>query len=151
MEVLQRTRSRCVEQAGGDYNFRYLQAAAKKYRPPQLDHATYVGPVQVRQVANKGRGLFVTQPVRAGDLLLCEKAFTHAWVDDREKTGSKSTLLLNIETGRGFAGAQADLITTTVQKLYRNPSLSHEFRSLYHGDYQSVDNFTVDGQPIVGT
>lgn len=150
-EVLERTRNRCVEQAGGDYNFKRLQAAAQRYRPPQLDHATYLGPIAVRKVANKGRGLFVTQPVRAGDLLLCEKAFSHAWVDDSEKDSSRSTLLLNVETGRAFAGGQADLITITVQKLYRNPSLGNEFRNLHHGDYKSIDNFTVDGQPIVDT
>jgi hypothetical protein len=95
--------------------------------------------------------MFVTQSVRAGDLLLCEKAFSYVWVDDRKETQSRSTLLLNIETGRAFAGGQSDLITETVQKLYRNPSLGHEFRDLYHGNYKPVKGGMVDGQPIVDT
>lgn len=150
-DVLEHARNRCLEQSSGQYNFKGLQAAVRKCRPPQLDHATYIGPLEVREVANKGRGLFVTKSVRAGDLLLFEKAFSHAWVDDQEKSHSKSTLLLNIEIGRGFAGGQAELITTTVQKLYRNPSLAGEFCSLYHGDYEPVKNLTVDGQPIADT
>jgi tetratricopeptide (TPR) repeat protein len=150
-DVLEHARNRCSEQGSGQYNFKRLQVEARKSRPPQLDHATYIGPIEVRKVANKGRGLFVTQSVRAGDLLLVEKAFTHAWVDNKEKTQSKSVLLLNIETSRGFAGGQAELITTTVQKLFRNPSLSREFCSLYHGDYKPVENLTADGQPIVDT
>ena len=150
-EMLERASDRCAEQTRADYNFRRLQAAAKRCRPPILDHATYLGPVEVRQVAKKGRGLFVTKAVRAGELLICEKAFSHAWVDEQESARSRMTMLLNIETGRGFAGGQSDLITSTVQKLYRNPSLGDEFRDLFHGDYKSVDRSTVDGQPIVDT
>lgn len=150
-EILERARSRCAEQANGDYDFKRLQTEAKRLRPPQLDHATYIGPVEVRQVANKGRGLFTTKAVRAGDLLLCEKAFSYAWVDDTKKMQSTSTLLLNIETLQGFAGGQADLITTLVQKLRRNPSLGPTFRALYHADYKTVDSLTVDGDPIVDT
>ncbi|KAJ8116080.1 hypothetical protein OPT61_g2413 [Boeremia exigua] len=148
-EVLRDTRNRCAEQTNGDYDFKRLQAAAKGRRPPTLGHATYTGPIEVRPVANKGRGMFVTKPVRAGDLLLCEQAFSHAWIDDREQ--SDSTFLLSIETGRGFAGGQADLITKTVQKLYRNPSLGRKFRDLYHGDYKPVESDMVDGRPIVDT
>lgn len=150
-DVLEHARKRCAEQSSGQYNFRRLQSGAQRCRPPQLDHATYIGPIEVREVANKGRGLFVTQSVRVGDLLLVEKAFSYAWVDEKDKAYSKSTLLLNSETGRGFAGGQAELITTTVQKLYRNPSLAREFCNLYHGDYKPVKDLIVDGQPIVDT
>jgi hypothetical protein len=150
-EVLERVSTRCAEQVDGIYDFKRLQAAAKRSRPPQLDHATYIGPIETRQVPNKGRGLFVTRAVRAGDLLLCEKAFGYAWIDEQPETHSDSTFLINVETDRIFAGGHADLITKLVQKLYRNPSLGPMFRSLYHGDYTSVDSFTVDGKPVVDT
>jgi tetratricopeptide (TPR) repeat protein len=150
-EVLERTRSRCAEQTIGDYNFKRMQTAARKSRPPQLDHATYIGPVEVRPVANKGRGLFVTKAVRAGDLLLCEKAFSYAWVGESAGESSRSHILLDNDTGRGFAGGQAELITKIVHKLHRNPSLGQKFRILYHGDYKSAESFVVDGEPIVDT
>jgi hypothetical protein len=66
--------------------------------------------VQVRIVEGKGRGLFITKPTKAGDLLLCEKAFSHAHVDDAQKGNANITLLMNVETDKGFMGGQADLI-----------------------------------------
>ena len=131
------------------YNFQQLQAEAKKLQPPHLDHATYVGPVEIRQTESKGRGLFVTKDVKAGDLLLCEKAFSHAHIGEGTSTGV--SLLINPETNQGFMGAQADLIKLIVQKLYCNPSVAPAFTALYHGAYEAVSTLTVDAKPIVDT
>jgi hypothetical protein len=154
-EVLERARNRSLEQKTGTYNFEQLQAKAKKLRPPQLDAATYIGPVEIKQTESKGRGLFVTKAVKAGDLLLCEKAFETAYVTDvaadSNQMGSKMTILLNTETNQGFMGGQADLLKSIVQKLDRNPSLAAAFKALYHGTYEAATTSTVDGQPIVDT
>lgn len=139
------------------YDFKQLQAEAKESRPPHLDHATYVGPVEIRQTESKGRGLFVTQDVKAGDLLLCEKAFSHGHVDEDPGAGpgregsSKIKLLMNPETGEAVFGAQADLITCIVQKLYHNPSVAPAFIALYHGAYKGVSTAMIDAQPVVDT
>ena len=146
-----RARSRCLEASSGDYDFKLLQREAKKLRPPHLDHATYVGPVEIREAAEKGRGLFVTEAVKAGDLLLCEKAFTHAYVPETGIGNSKVTLLMNPEKGRGFMGGQADLIKLIVQKLYRNPSVAPAFTTLHHGTYKPASTLAVDGKPVVDT
>lgn len=151
----ERAQSRSVEQKSGVYNFKQLQENANTLRPPHLDHATYIGPVEVRQTKSKGRGLFVTRDVKAGDLLLCEKAFSHAYAEKDADGGnvasSSISILINPGTGQGFIGAQADLIKLTVQKLYRNPSLAPAFTTLYHGDYEGASTSTVDGKPIVDT
>jgi hypothetical protein len=149
--VSERASRRSLEQDHGDYNFKLLQAEAKKLRPPQLDHATYIGPVEIRKTKRKGRGLFVTRAVKAGDLLLCEKAFAHAYVTDGDEESSDVTLLMNLETKQGFMGGQADLITVIAQKLFRNPSVAPIFTTLYHGDYKAANTAMVDGQPIVDT
>lgn len=155
LAFLERAQSRVVEQNSGVYNFSQLQENANKLRPPHLDHATYIGPVEVRQTESKGRGLFVTKDVKAGDLLLCEKAFSHAHAGEGADAGnvasSSISILLNPETGGGFMGTQADLIKLTVQKLYRNPSLAPAFTTLYHGSYERGSTSTVDGEPIVDT
>lgn len=152
---LERAQSRSVEQKSGVYNFKQLQENANKLRPPHLDHATYIGPVEIRQTESKGRGLFLTKAVKAGDLLLCEKAFSFAHADegagDGDMTSSKISLLINPETSQAFMGAQADLIKLTVQKLYCNPSVAPAFTTLYHGTYEGVSTSTVDGKPIVDT
>ncbi|KAI9767247.1 MAG: hypothetical protein M1840_005847 [Geoglossum simile] len=153
--VLGRAQSRCLEQKTGSYNFKELQAKAGKLRPPHLDHATYIGPVEIRHTESKGRGLFVTKAVKAGDLLLCEKAFGHVHVDEgagnKDESSSKITLLINPETNQGFMGAQADLIKLIVQKLYRNPSVAPALTTLYHGTYEGVCTSAVDAKPIVDT
>ncbi|CAO2647207.1 Nn.00g081290.m01.CDS01 [Neocucurbitaria sp. VM-36] len=149
--VLDRARKRLSETSTGDYNFKLLQAEAKKLRPPQLDHATYVGPVEIRETNGKGRGLFVTKAVRAGELILCEKAFSHVYAPESDDDKSKMTLLMNTETNTGFMGGQADLIRVIVQKLHRNPSIAPFFTALHHGTYKTASKCTVDGEPIVDT
>ncbi|KAF2467791.1 uncharacterized protein BDR25DRAFT_374016 [Lindgomyces ingoldianus] len=149
VEVLDRARARYLEQKTGSYDFKLLQAKAKKLRPPHLDHATYIGPVEVRQTESKGRGLFVTRAVKAGELLLCEKAFSYSYADEREGGRSKITLLLNPETKHASLGAEADLIKLIVHKLHRNPSVAPPFTTLYHGTYEKASTHTVDAEPIV--
>ncbi|EMD66047.1 hypothetical protein COCSADRAFT_86951 [Bipolaris sorokiniana ND90Pr] len=149
--VLHRARGRCTESSSGAFDFKLLQAKAKKHRPPHMDHATYMGPVEVRETGSKGRGLFATKSMKVGDLILCEKAFAHAYIDEVSRSNASVTFLMNVETERGFLGGQADLIRLIVQKLYSNPSTTSEFTNLYHGDYKAVDVSFVDGKPVVDT
>jgi hypothetical protein len=59
------------------YDFETISKEVSKVRPPHLDHATFVGLVEVKTSPGRGRGLFTTKAVKAGELLLCEKAFAH--------------------------------------------------------------------------
>lgn len=145
---LNRTRDRRQEQKSGVYDFKQLQAQAGSLRPPHLDHATYVGPIEIQQTESKGRGLFVTEAVRAGDLLLCEKAFSHAYANEAR---SSISLLMSTEMNRVFMGTQADLIRIIVHRLHRNPSVAPSFTTLYHGNYESVSTPVVGSQAIVDT
>jgi hypothetical protein len=151
---LSRAIGRLVEQNAGMYKFVQLYTKATKLRPPHLDHATYVGPVSVKASGSRGRGLFTTKAVKAGDLLLCEKAFAHAFIDDTHATFEQNgglTLLINPETDIVTVGAQAELIQMIVQKLYQNPSLAPAITDLHHGTYKSVGVSEVDGTPVVDT
>lgn len=156
-QLLGRAKSRYLEQTTGEYNFGQLQEDAKKLRPPHLDFATYIGPVEIRQTESKGRGLFVTKAVKAGDLLMCEKAFSRAHVNegadgsDNDKGSSRTSLWINPEKGQVFMGAQPDLNKSIVQKLYRNPSLAPAFTALHRGKYEKAGTSMIDGEPIVDT
>ncbi|KAF2758999.1 hypothetical protein EJ05DRAFT_328868 [Pseudovirgaria hyperparasitica] len=153
--ALARARDRITEQTTGIYPFKRMQALARTMRPPQLNHATFTGPVEVRQTASKGRGLFATQAIKAGDLLLCEKAFGYAYAESEgsvvNRDTSKISLLMNIETNQGFLGTQADLLTKLVRKLWCNPSRAPAFKTLFHGQYESPSTPFVDDKPIVDT
>lgn len=155
-QLLGRAKSRCLEQATGEYNFGQLQEAASELWPPHLDFATYIGPVEIRQTESKGRGLFVTKAVKAGDLLLCEKAFSCVHVNERagdkdDKGKAKTSVWIKPGTGQAFLGAGPDLVKSIAQKLYRNPSLASAVTALHHGDYKKASTSMIDGKPIVDT
>ena len=151
VRALARARRRCDEHASGQFDFKHLQDQATKIRPPHLDHASYTKPVEIRTVEGKGRGLFTTQSLKVGDLVLCEKAFSHAHLDEGEKGNASFTRLVNVERNSDITGVKADLIRMIAQKLYKNPSLAPDFTDLYHGDYQAVDTQRMDGRPVVDT
>ncbi|KAK3081887.1 hypothetical protein LTS18_013759, partial [Coniosporium uncinatum] len=103
---------------------------------------------------SKGRGLFVTEAVKAGDILLCEKAFSHAHATDsaadNDDSGSKLTVLLNTEPSGGFlahrptsSNLSCKSFTVTHHLLPHSP--------LYHGGYQAVATAAVDGELVVDT
>lgn len=148
-----RTGQRLKEKDHGDYNFKSMYEAANK-TPPYIDCATYLGSVAVKPAEGQGcgRGLFTTKDATAGDLLLCEKAFSYCWANEgANEVGSKTSLLMNTNTKKSVIGTQADLITEIVQKLHRNPSLLPALNALHHGDYQAVDTTEVDGSAVVDT
>jgi hypothetical protein len=146
-----RAEQRLKEKEHGDYNFKSMYEAAKK-TPPYIDCATYLAPVAVKPAGVRGRGLFTTKDVIAGEVLLCEKAFSYCWANEEaNEAGSKTSLLMNTTTKRSVLGTQADLITETVQKLHRNPSLLPALNALHHGDYQTVEPTEVDGSAVVDT
>ncbi|PWY92204.1 TPR domain protein [Aspergillus heteromorphus CBS 117.55] len=144
--------SRLAEQRYGRYSFKDLQKEAESHDPPLLDRATYIGPVAVRAAGSRGRGLFTTNAVNAGDLLFCEKAFVHSSANTRDVQRRNGVLLLaNSERNNVCMGEQAYLISLLAQKLYRNPSLAPIITGLYHGSYMTVDVTEIDGTPVVDT
>lgn len=146
-----RAEKRLSEQEKGEYDFKAMYKAAER-TPPHLDNATYVGPVTIKTSEGRGRGLFTTRDVVAGELLLCEKAFSYCFASREEgAVSSKTSILMNLHTKRGTVGTQADLITDTVQKMLRNPSLMPSFTALHHGDYKPVKETEIDGLPVVDT
>ncbi|KAF7879007.1 hypothetical protein EAF04_000207 [Stromatinia cepivora] len=150
---LKRVRSRLSEQQSGIYDFKSIYKEISTTRPPHLDHATFVGSIVVKPSPGRGLGFFTTKAVKAGELLLCEKAFAHCYTGTSEdsETFSKTTLLMNVHTNKMTVGTQADLITAIVQKLWKNPSLIPEFNALYRGSYKLAERTEVDGKPVIDT
>ena len=122
---------------------------ASKPRAPQSDISTYIGPVTVKKSETRGRGLFTTKEVKAGDLLLCEKAFLYAFRDHRVIEHPDMTIMTNVVTGVMTMGAQADLIEMVVRKLHQNPSLIPTITDLHRGSYEPVVTADADGTPLV--
>jgi hypothetical protein len=88
---LTRVRFRLWEQRNGAYDFKAIYKECSKLRPPHLDHATFIGLVTIKASEGRGRGLFTKKAVKAGDLVLCEKAFAHCYADAKEGNSANSS------------------------------------------------------------
>ena len=134
---IERCKIRSLEQSG-EFDFAsMLDEAAIKQSSPRLDRAAYIGPVEIRKCAieSHGRGLFTTKAVRAGELLLCEKAFATAFAPNDIKAAVESHDLKNPKPDGPLwrLKLRAELAMTTFVKLIRNPSSVPAFADLYPG------------------
>ncbi|KAK8116882.1 uncharacterized protein PG998_005163 [Apiospora kogelbergensis] len=146
---LGRAQARLREQQTGAFSFRnmYKEAAVE---PPVVDCATFTGPVEIRPSPGRGRGSFTTSAVKAGDLLICEKAFSYCFAGEPQLGGGgKSMTLVDMDSNYITIGTQARLISQIVQNLSHNPESSKKFLDLHHGGYQAVSADGVDGRPVV--
>lgn len=111
--------------------------------PHCLDTATYEKPVDIRVTENRGRGLFSMKDIAAGDLLLCEKAFSYSFLENPSTT--------SLANENAFKGSNRALLTSTIHQLLRNPSFYPTLASLYHGTYKPAKEKVVDGMPVIDT
>ncbi|KAF4984516.1 hypothetical protein FZEAL_312 [Fusarium zealandicum] len=142
-----RIKARLDEARNGNYSFKRMYKESKK-TPPLIDCATFSAAVEVGNSPGRGRGLFTTKPVSAGDLLLCEKAFSYSFAGDEQST-KRTNILMNLATKKMTMGGQALLWTQVVQKLFNNSTLSEDLQDLHHADYPKVAVSDCDGIPIV--
>ena len=131
----------------GKYEFKQLHQEALRWRPPLLNRATYLGPIIAKPSPIHGRGLFTTRAVKAGDLLLCEKAFVYA----SENPLKPLVLSVNADTRRMVVGTQAELLEKVAQRIFKNPTYINLVANLCHGEHPLVNVGEVDRVPIVDT
>lgn len=136
--MIERVQARLQEQRSGRYDFRRMYEQAKA-TPPLIDCATYTMPVEIRDSPGKGRGVFTTRRVLAGELLICEKALGYIYGgSDHPDSRGKTDL-----------HTYADLITQIAQRLLHNVEEARSFGKLHHGDYDAISVCEVDGRPVV--
>ncbi|KAI0888899.1 uncharacterized protein GGS22DRAFT_184475 [Annulohypoxylon maeteangense] len=146
---IKRVKQRIQEEETGVYDFIDMHKQSE-CTPPLIDCATYVGPVEVRDSPGQGKGLFTTKPVKAGELLLCEKAFAYTYAENDCPIGKANmTFLMDLNSNTMTLGGQANLIAQVVQKIYHNHAEGKVVTELHHGDYPKVATSEVDGAPVV--
>jgi hypothetical protein len=148
---LKRARDRVMESKTGNFPFAQMYKQASK-PIPLITCATFSTPVEVRDSPGRGRGLFATRNVKAGEMLLCEKAFAYRFADPESTNPTDSThFLMQVGSKVAYMGSQTQLIVDIVQKLQHNPVSSRAFLDLHPGDYEPVMVDEVDGRPVVDT
>ncbi|OAA49156.1 Tetratricopeptide-like helical [Beauveria brongniartii RCEF 3172] len=119
-----------------------------EHSPPLIDCATFSKSTEIRESPGLGRGLFTTKPIAAGELLLCEKAFSFNFTGEGEKRNR--TLLVDPDTMSAMPDCYLQDVTQVVQKLYHEPGMAPLFLELDHGDYTAPQpGLQVDCKPVV--
>ncbi|KAG4430492.1 hypothetical protein IFR05_014016, partial [Cadophora sp. M221] len=148
---LLRAETRIREQKDGVYDFSSMVKSVSE-GIIHLDHATYSNSVEIRSAAGHGRGLFSTAFIKAGSLVLCEKAFClpNMYCEDKPK----DVILYNFNSSsRTQRPAQAALFLQLRQKLYGDlgGGENERFWDLDAGSYvrSGKEGLVVDGVPVV--
>lgn len=128
---LEKSLQRIVETTTGRYDWLGLYLAAQKEQRPRLDAAEYIGPVQVKHVKGKGRGLVVAKDVKAGTLLLVSKALDCLYPEDLADREGIATY--DLETDKLDTQCGARLSTSLIYRLYHDPTLAARVQHLCRG------------------
>jgi tetratricopeptide (TPR) repeat protein len=103
----------------GVYDFLTIPLVAEQ----QNSMKNYYGPVEVKFVPGKGRGLFLTRDVRPGELLFAEKAIA---VHEKD-IGVWTT---NVETSSATKGSQVMLALSLTMAIQRDEQINAQLSTL---------------------
>ncbi|KAJ4353827.1 uncharacterized protein N0V89_005557 [Didymosphaeria variabile] len=144
---LKRIEMRLREQQTGAYNWNKIKAGLSKARP-HVDAASFVSNVKVEDSEGRGRGMYVTRNIPAGEMVMADKAFSVVWGHDKE---ALTAMTYDVRDDR-IRVQPIGLSKAIVQKLFGNSSQISRVMDLfgdYDGDGKNVIR-TEDG-PIVDT
>jgi tetratricopeptide (TPR) repeat protein len=142
---LKRINIRLREQESGTHDFTKMRVNLSQARS-RVDAATFTGHTEIKNSAEKGRGLFTTRNIAAGELIMCEKAFCVVWGHERE---AMTAMTYDVRDDR-IRVSPIGLSKAIVQRLISNPSQIPSVMNLY-GDYQggSKDVSTTEDGAVV--
>ncbi|KAF2667782.1 SET domain-containing protein [Microthyrium microscopicum] len=129
---LRRIESRLREQDTGKYALKKTRATLSKARP-RADAASFFTNTEVKDSPGRGRGLFATRDISAGQIVMVEKAFCVVWGFESE---ALTAMTYDVRDDQIRASA-VGLAKATVQKLLNNPSQTEGVMDLY-GDYEGL-------------
>lgn len=127
--MTKRNEARLHEQQQGRYNISAIEETI--YSHPRVDAADYIVNTDIKiSGPNRGRGLFATQDMELGDLVMAETAFCCVWGHEKSyhvcpQRGSKAS--------DGARPANVGLWRETLTKATRNPVRGSELLHLHSG------------------
>ncbi|OAL04678.1 SET domain-containing protein [Phaeosphaeriaceae sp. SRC1lsM3a] len=141
---LKRIAARLREQESGSHDLNKIKINFSKLRP-RIDAATFIGPTEVKDSKEKGRGTFATRDIAAGELVLVEKAFCAVYAHE---PSSMTAMTYDLRDDK-IRMSPVGLSKALVQHLLSNPSQISAFNDLF-GDWEGVKATAAnDGEPIV--
>ncbi|KAI1698325.1 SET domain-containing protein [Ditylenchus destructor] len=127
---LAKAQVRLQEFQTGNYNFDQLFQQVFKEKKRFLDVADYNGPIEISEIAHKGKGIIASRDIKKGTLLMVSKAFSMIYDEDHPGIDLLST---NLITKIADMKCSALNVIGTVQTLLRNPQRADELYGLHTG------------------
>jgi SET domain len=133
-ECLARTSQRLRERDTGAYDFQTMFSDVITGGPnAQIDVADFVGPVEIRSSAGRGRGLYATRDVAAGELLFVSKAVSVGSKKDPE-IKNMVMFIYNLAIDRLKDATHYLKTTRMVHSCIDNPAFYSTICQLYDGN-----------------
>jgi hypothetical protein len=135
---IRKTEQRLKERETGCYDFKKLKASlllSSSRHGARVDAASFTRNVEIKPSPGKGRGLFATRGMEAGEVIMAEKSFCIVWANEEEALTSM-TYDFRDDRIRVFP---AGLCKAVVRRLIDNPSQVSKFLDLY-GDYRGTES-----------
>jgi tetratricopeptide (TPR) repeat protein len=129
LRELKRTVLRLAEERDGHFDFMAMSENITSTKDFRAKEASYVRRTEIKQTADRGKGLFTTQPIACGDIVLCEKAFVAeppAWL----KPQKMQNFIVSPSSKHVFWGGHAETWFAVVRKVFNNPSLASRLLDL---------------------
>lgn len=161
---IEQTEARIAEQEHGVYDFKVMQDKARPGMPtPKDQYASYQGPVAVKESNLRGRGMFTTKAVKAGELLLCEKAIAYLRQPSPGVTNFYPSMprliyagIVNLHESIVYHEFGVALARETIVKMAQSDSVRAKVLDLHSGhfpknnipDDKGVDTY-VSSDPVV--
>jgi tetratricopeptide (TPR) repeat protein len=156
LRELKRTVLRITEERDGHFDFVAMSENITLTKDFRAKQASHVRRTEIKQTEDRGKGLFATQPIACGDIVLCEKAFVAEhppWL----KPQKMQNFIVSPSSKHVFWGGHAETWSAAVRKVFHNPSLASRLldlcaRSNYNSHLvrqQATPVNMVDDLPII--
>ncbi|KAI2480601.1 protein containing SET domain protein [Pyrenophora tritici-repentis] len=126
---LKKIEARLREEQTGSYDLFKIRTSLSKARS-RIDAGNFTLKTEIKQSPGKGRGLYATCDIPAGDIVICEKAFCVVWGHEPD---TLTAMTYDVRDSR-IRVAPLGLAKALVQKCLNQPSLTDGFMDLF-GDY----------------
>jgi tetratricopeptide (TPR) repeat protein len=94
------------------------------------DVCEYTGPVTIRDIPKKGRGLIATEDIQPGQIVIISKAFALAKQNQNEEVAQFS---MNLDTKQTNLPGHDALVAQIAYKIHFEPESGEEFYNLFAG------------------
>lgn len=142
---LKKIEARLREEETGFYDLMKIRTSLSKARS-RVEAGNFTKNTQIKDSPGKGRGLYATRDIPAGEIVMCEKAFCVVWGHEED---TLTAMTYDIRDDR-IRVAPVGLAKALVQKCLNQPSQTKRLMELF-GDYQGdgKDVFENDDGAIV--